>query len=80
MGQVIDTQLFKVGDIVCYISNRHGDYASNPLWGGSMGKISGHITRIRSVQGLPIDVLWDNGLSNTYTNNDLVHLQTDWDL
>ena len=52
---------------VKYVSNNHGDYPSNPLWGGKLGKIGGTVT---SDQGY-IEVRWDNGEHNSYSEYDL---------
>lgn len=77
---MIAMQKLIVGHRVRYVSNKHGDGVTNPLWGGIHGYISGIIVELHPETSLPISVLWDNGLTNTYSENDLDYLQMEWDL
>ena len=62
---------FNVGNRVKYISRRHGDSLSNPLWGGRHGKVMGTVVNDNYGGSLPYRVLWDNGHSNGYGERDL---------
>uniref|UniRef100_A0A6H1ZQZ6 Uncharacterized protein n=1 Tax=viral metagenome TaxID=1070528 RepID=A0A6H1ZQZ6_9ZZZZ len=61
---------FKLGDRVKYVSNVFLDEDSNPLWGGLCGKVEGVIDHL-STFGLPVEVMWDNGMYNSYNYSDL---------
>jgi len=58
---------FKIGDRIKYTSKVWGDAISNPLWGGSLGKIAGTIVEIDGW----IRVCWNNGEYNSYDRGDL---------
>ena len=68
-----DKGMFLVpGDMVKYVSGRHGDTLSNPQWCGEWGKVKGKIMEIDEFEtDCPIRVDWDNGHSNVYDNTDL---------
>ena len=59
---------FKSGDRIKYISGRHGDTKSNPLWAGRQGYVLGTVD---SAGGSYIGVSWDNGHHNSYSSCDL---------
>jgi len=61
--------MFKVGDKVKYVSGRHGDARSNPLWNGQLGQVVGEITDIREEDY--ILVKWDVNITNSYSSRDL---------
>jgi hypothetical protein len=64
----------KVGDRVILTSTRHGDYTSNPVWGGTQGCVAGTVThdhRTSIIVQLPIVVKWDNGTENSYRTSEL---------
>lgn len=62
------TNMLKKGDRVKLISDHYGDYANNPVWGGSQGKIMGIYMGTGSVD-------WDNGRSNNYDDKYLEKLE-----
>ena len=67
---------FKVGDRVKYTSNDYGDYDDNPLWGGSQGNVIGEIHAIMEHDFLPIKVMWENGIENSYAPFDLKRISS----
>jgi hypothetical protein len=52
---------------VKYVSGRHGDSASNPLWGGEHGYVGGTLKKAR----YGVSVYWDNKRRNSYSASDL---------
>ncbi|MHC1728050.1 MAG: hypothetical protein AB9866_18950 [Syntrophobacteraceae bacterium] len=67
-------QEFKVGDRVKLISERYDDDIYNPLWGGSQGKVTGKVERIRPDGHIRVE--WDNGIGNSYLPEDLELINT----
>jgi hypothetical protein len=63
---------FKLGDKVKLTSTRWGDSATNPIWGGSQGHISGIIDNITRRN---VEVQWKNGSHNSYYKEDLQLLE-----
>lgn len=59
---------------VCYVSGRHTESKSNPLWGGKFGRVAGTTEKMRH-NGY-ITVRWDNGYANCYYDDDLVPLDS----
>ena len=65
---------FSKGDRVKYISDKYGDSAYNPRWGGNHGCIQGTVLREQRVIGnkvCDIPVRWDNKEQNSYRFIDL---------
>ena len=58
------------GQKVKLITPHHGESKNNPIWGGSYGFISGTVLRLKNT-GLPVQVIWDNGSHNAYSERDL---------
>jgi len=59
----------QIGARVKYVTGNFNDTPSNPLWGGSYGKIKGTLVLATGV--LPLNVEWSNGNNNTYNYEDL---------
>jgi len=63
-----------IGDKVIYISNRHGDSLSNPLWNGVQDKIYGTVVSMNNASWLKVE--WDyegarEDIRNDYSASDL---------
>lgn len=63
----------KTGDRVYYISGRHGKGPGNPLK-GSKYECQGTVTVKSKVKGFPVRVAWDSGTHNSYSFDDLCHV------
>ena len=63
----METKDIVTGLRVKYVSGVHGDYRSNPLWGGEFGHVVGTITGDPGM----IEVFWDNDELNSYNATDL---------
>ena len=72
MGNKMNKSKFKKGDRVKYTSGRFSDSLSNPLYGGQYGKVLGSIALI----SCDVNVLWDNGFTNSYSGSDLKLAET----
>lgn len=66
--------IFKKGDQVVYVSGRHGNTPSNPLWDRMSAPVIGTITKVIMSSGYCVNnyrVKWDNGTENGYYPGDL---------
>ena len=63
---------FVIGDKVKYVSGKHGDSESNPLWNGEQYKIIGVVSIIAEKW---ISVDWSNNNMNCYRSDDLEHIK-----
>lgn len=62
----MDSNIFKVGDLVKYTSGEYTDSVYNPLWGGKHGKVIGIISQVRPHDN-DYSVFWENEMRNTYS-------------
>jgi hypothetical protein len=60
----------EIGDRVNYVSDNHGQSPANPLV-GTRFECSGTVLNV-IMGGDSINVEWDNGTHNSYSNRDLV--------
>ncbi len=71
----------KVKDRVKLITTKWGSSSDNPTW--KTYKMKGTVTSVSMRQFigdmLPIEVRWDNHTSNTYGEQDLMKIDTEWD-
>lgn len=63
----MDSNIFKVGDLVKYTSGEYTDSVYNPLWGGKHGKVIGIISQVRPHDNDYYNVFWENKMRNTYS-------------
>jgi len=65
--------MFNLGDRVVYVSGAHGRGSNNPL-AGTQYECQGTVMIEDKGMGFPIQVLWDNGKTNSYSSGDLDHV------
>lgn len=61
----------RIGDKVKYTSSEFLDTPTNPLWGGSYGKIIGTIKKVIKDKSFCYEVNWENGNNETYRKSDI---------
>jgi len=65
--------MFSIGDRVIYVSGHHGKGSNNPL-DGTRYQCQGTVKMDDKGKGFPIQVVWDNGATNSYSSGDLEHV------
>ena len=69
---------FKVNDIIRLVTARYGISPADPVWNEQGKKTCGCVTAVVEGDMEPIKVKWNNGRINSYVENDLGHVEYEW--